>query len=229
MSSLARLENISKQYKLSPNTTPQKVLSGVSLEVLANQSIAITGPSGSGKSTLLNILGTLDIPDSGMVYMDNKPVNHLSDNELSIVRNRYIGFVFQSHHLLPQLTLFENVMLPLIARNDKNYLNNARDRALQLIDYVGLTNCVEKFPFQLSVGECQRTAVVRALIGEPKLLLADEPTGALDAANAEALTQVLLNCHTQLGVSLVVVTHSTELASAMTIHYRLREGELIKQ
>jgi ABC-type lipoprotein export system ATPase subunit len=184
------------------------------------------GPSGSGKSTLLNLLGTLDKPSSGKVLLSGVLADQMDENHLAEIRNTFIGFVFQMHHLLPQLTLLENVLLPILPLNDKKNLNQSKQRALQLIDRVGLSAHLRHFPSQLSVGECQRAAVVRALINKPKLLLADEPTGSLDADNAAQLAILLTELNQEENVALVLVTHSMELAAKMENIYQLREGKL---
>ena len=221
---LAELQNISKYYEQPGSSVKNHVLQEISLQIDNNERIAIVGPSGSGKSTMLNILGTLDKPSSGNVFLDGIPVNQMDENQLAEIRNTFIGFIFQMHHLLPQLTVFENVMLPLLAKKDKNILKPATQRALYLVNRVGLSNHLNKYPSQLSVGECQRTAVVRALINRPRLLLADEPTGSLDADNALQLTQLLTELNREENVALVIVTHSMELAKKMDKIYTLREG-----
>jgi len=160
--------------------------------------------------------------------LDNFPVGQMSENQLAGIRNSFIGFVFQMHHLLPQLTVFENTMLPVLPlKQNKELLISSSDRAFMLLDRVGLTEHLNKYPSQLSIGECQRTAVVRALINQPKLLLADEPTGSLDAANARQLTELLSELNREQKIALVLVTHSMELALKMDKIYRLHEGKLV--
>jgi len=224
---LAELQHITKQYEQPGSSIKNLVLHDISLEIRNNERIAIVGPSGSGKSTLLNILGTLDKPSSGKVFLDGASADQMDENRLAEIRNTFIGFVFQMHHLLPQLTLLENVLLPLLPMKDKNTLTLSKQRALQLIDCVGLSGHIRHFPSQLSVGECQRTAVVRALINKPKLLLADEPTGSLDDDNAAQLAQLLTELNQEINVALVLVTHSLELAAKMDKIYQLREGKLV--
>lgn len=224
---LAELQHITKYYELSGSGIRNLVLENVTLQINEKARIAIVGPSGSGKSTLLNILGTLDKPTSGKVLLDGSPIDKMNEDQLAGIRNSFIGFVFQMHHLLPQLTLLENVMLPLLPQKDKKILRSANERALYLIDRVGLSDHRSKFPSQLSVGECQRTAVVRALINQPQVLLADEPTGSLDAANARQLVQLLIELNMEQNVALVIVTHSLELAGKMEKIYHLREGKLL--
>ena len=223
---LAELQHITKFYEQPGSSIRNQVLDDISLQIAENERIAIVGPSGSGKSTLLNILGTLDKPTSGKVQLEGKDVDVMNENQLAEIRNTLIGFVFQMHHLLPQLTLLENVLLPLLPQKDKTILKSAQERALKLIERVGLSDHIRQFPSQLSVGECQRTAVVRALINQPKLLLADEPTGSLDADNASQLAQLLIELNREQNVALVIVTHSMELAGKMDKIYQLREGKL---
>ena len=223
---LAELQHITKFYEQPGSSIRNQVLDDISLQIAENERIAIVGPSGSGKSTLLNILGTLDKPTSGKVQLEGKDVDVMNENQLAEIRNTLVGFVFQMHHLLPQLTLLENVLLPLLPQKDKTILKSAQERALKLIERVGLSDHIRQFPSQLSVGECQRTAVVRALINQPKLLLADEPTGSLDADNASQLAQLLIELNREQNVALVIVTHSMELAGKMDKIYQLREGKL---
>jgi ABC-type lipoprotein export system ATPase subunit len=223
---LAELQHITKYYEQAGSGIRNQVLDNISMQISENERIAIVGPSGSGKSSLLNILGTLDKPSSGRVMLDGKDVNTMNENSLAEIRNTFIGFVFQMHHLLPQLTLLENVLLPLLPQKDKIILKSRNERALELIDRVGLVHHIQKYPSQLSVGECQRTAVVRALINQPRLLLADEPTGSLDADNAAQLAELLAELNREQNVALVIVTHSQELAGKMDKIYHLREGKL---
>lgn len=184
---LVQLQNISKSYVNPQTGNKQVVLKDISLAVEKGESIAIVGPSGSGKSTLLNIIGTLDKPNEGKVSLNGSEINSLDDNKLSELRNKDIGFVFQMHHLLDQLTLLENVLLPTIPLKDKELKDSAPKRAMELLKSVGLEGKTHQRPGQLSGGECQRTAVVRALINQPKLLLADEPTGSLDGESGKTI------------------------------------------
>jgi lipoprotein-releasing system ATP-binding protein len=223
---LAELQHISKYYGQPGYSTQNLVLNDVSLQIANNERIAIVGPSGSGKSTLLNIFGTLDKPSSGKVILDGDLIDQTNENRLAEIRNSFTGFVFQMHHLLPQLTLLENILLPLLPQKDKINQKLANERALYLIKRVGLSGHIRQFPSQLSVGECQRTAVVRALINRPKLLLADEPTGSLDADNAAQLAELLSELNHEENVAQVIVTHSMELANKMDKIYRLHEGKL---
>jgi ABC-type lipoprotein export system ATPase subunit len=230
---LAALNNVSKSYlpdktagKKSEKIPETKVLDGITLTIAERDSMAIVGPSGSGKSTLLNLIGCLDRPDSGQVVINGSDTRHLSENQLSDLRNRFIGFVFQMHHLLPQLSVIDNVLLPVLPGTDHNTRLKARDHAMELLEKAGIASYYRKHPYRLSVGECQRAAVVRALVNRPRLVLADEPTGSLDAANASVLGDILLNLTKEEATALVVVTHSTELASRMDKIYRLGAGKL---
>ena len=227
MTMLAELQQVTKYYGLPGSDQSSRVLHEISLQIAECENIAIVGPSGSGKSTLLNILGTLDSPTSGRVLLKGISVIDMDESRLAETRNKDIGFVFQMHYLLPQLTLLENILLPLLPQKDKILQKNAHEQALQLIHRVGLSKQLHKFPSQLSGGECQRTAVVRALINKPRLLLADEPTGSLDAANASQLADLLAELNKEQGVAMVIVTHSMELAGRSDKIYRLQEGKLI--
>ena len=217
-----KLEKVHKQYE-SVGRSPVYVLKGISLTVKRGDSIAIVGPSGCGKSTLLNILGSLDSPTSGNIQLDNQELAKLSEEELAIVRNQKIGFIFQSHHLLPQCSVLENVLVPTLAENGKASLD-AIERAKQLLERSGLEHRLTHRPSQLSGGECQRVAVVRALINQPSLILADEPTGALDHSNAEAMNELLVKLNREDQATLIVVTHSMELAAKMGATYKLKNG-----
>ncbi|MCL4789202.1 MAG: ABC transporter ATP-binding protein [Verrucomicrobia bacterium] len=229
---LLQLTNVSKRYAASGSANGLSVLAGVTLEVAAGESLAIVGPSGSGKSTLLQIIGTLDKPTGGQVLLDGKDLNQLDDRQLASVRNRQVGFVFQSHFLLPQCTVMENVLVPTLAgpkseiRSPKSEVPLAR--AGRLLKRVGLAERLHHRPGQLSGGERQRVAVVRALINQPQLLLADEPTGALDHASATSLGQLLVELNQEEGVTLIVVTHALELAKRMRRVMRLEGGRLVE-
>ena len=217
-----RLDAVHKQYE-SADRDPVPVLKGITLTVNRGESIAIVGPSGSGKSTLLNILGSLDSPTNGSIQLDGQELAHLTEQDLASVRNKKIGFIFQSHHLLPQCSVLENVLVPTLAENGKAPAG-AVERAKQLLDRVGLGHRLTHRPAQLSGGECQRVAVVRALINQPSLILADEPTGALDHSNAESLADLLVELNRDEKVTLIVVTHSTDLAERMGTTHQLQDG-----
>lgn len=214
--------DVTKEYPTRGE--PLVVLRGISLEVAAGQNLAIVGPSGSGKSTLLHIIGTLDEPTSGSVTLNGQNPFGLSEPELAHFRNRHIGFVFQEHHLLPQLSVLENVLVPAIAEGKAT--EQDRQRAEDLIQRVGLAERAEHRPAELSGGERQRVAVARALLHSPDLLLADEPTGNLDRANAISIGKLLLDLQAQEQTMLMVVTHSAELARLMQQQLELDNGKL---
>lgn len=220
-------ESVAKDYP-SPDGGPAvSVLRDVALTVRAGESVAITGPSGSGKSTLLQLAGLLDRPDSGRILFDGNEIGAMSESELVILRAREIGFVFQLHHLLPQLSVLENVLLPTLSRAAGKTASGARGRALELLGRVGLGARLGHRPGQLSGGERQRAAVARALINRPRLVLADEPTGSLDHAAADVLGDVLVELHREQGTALLTVTHSAALAARMQRRLELRDGVLI--
>ena len=220
---LLELDHLSKTYA-SPDAGPAAdVLRDISLRIDAGEAVSIIGPSGSGKSTLLNIMGALDRPTTGTVRLDGRDLGGLAENELAAIRNRQIGFIFQLHHLLPQCSVLENVLLPTLTGRTTTA---DRTRAERLLDRVGLKLRLGHRPGQLSGGECQRVAVVRALINGPKLLLADEPTGSLDHAAATNLGHLLLELNKEEGVALVLVTHSLELAKRLPRTVELRDGRL---
>ena len=228
-SPLLKLIAVCKRYESPAGTEAVPVLRDISLEVGRGESVAIVGPSGSGKSTVLNIIGTLDRPSSGQVLLDGQELSLLDDVQLAAVRNREIGFIFQSHHLLPQCTVLENVLVPTLATKDAALRNGAVERGKQWLKKVGLDARLAHRPGQLSGGERQRVAVVRALINQPILLLADEPTGALDRASAQNLADLLVQLNREEGVTLIVVTHALELAKRMERLIELRDGRLVAE
>jgi len=221
---LLNLKNIEKSYTSRYGRVSRKVLDGLDLGVERGEKIAIVGPSGSGKTTLLNLIGTLDKPDSGEILFGDDLISAWNEEELSRFRNRKIGFVFQFHHLLPQLTLWENILVPTLPL--KADQASAHLRAEELLKTTGIWERRSQKPGELSGGECQRAAVVRALINEPELLLADEPTGALDLENAVGLSKLLTEINLHNKITLVVVTHSMELAAKMDSLYLLKNGSL---
>lgn len=223
---LLELINVSKSYPAAEDGTTLSVLKNVSLQIEAGETLAIVGASGAGKSTLLNIIGTLDRPDSGTVTLDGQDLSKLDDNQLATLRNHAIGLIFQSHHLLPQCTVLENVLIPTLAGQKANRNEDAFQRAHRLLKRVGLDGRLSHRPGQLSGGERQRVAVVRALINEPRLLLADEPTGSLDRVSAENLTDLLLELNSEEGVALIVITHAPSLAERMTHRREISDGTL---
>ncbi len=203
-----------------------QVLRGISLDVNQGEVISIVGPSGAGKTTLLQIMGTLDAPDSGQVKYGDKDVLRLSDRDLSQFRNQNIGFVFQMHRLLPEFSLAENVAMPaLIANIDRR---RALEQARQLLDRVGLRDRADHKPGQCSGGECQRAAVARALINNPAVVLADEPSGSLDSHNRKELHQLFFDLRRDLGATFVIVTHDEGLANDCDRVIHMRDGLIEK-
>lgn len=223
---LLKLSNVTLRY--DGGAAPVDVLKGVSLEVKRGESLSIIGPSGSGKSTLLNVIGTLDRPGGGEVILGGQDVIRLDDVQLALVRNRQIGFIFQAHYLLPQCTVIENVLVPTLATKSETS-KGASERAQRLLKRVGLGDRLHHRPGQLSGGERQRVAVVRALINQPQLLLADEPTGALDRVSAQQLATLLLELNREEGVTLIVVTHALDLAHKMERVLELTDGKLVQR
>ncbi|TDU63102.1 putative ABC transport system ATP-binding protein/lipoprotein-releasing system ATP-binding protein [Prosthecobacter fusiformis] len=225
--SLISLSHISKSYREPGSGNVVPVLRDVSLTIQAGESVAIVGPSGCGKSTLLNILGTLDVPDEGDYVFDGTSIAGSSPVQLAALRSEKVGFIFQLHHLMPQCTVLENVLLPTLALKTKPDAATLQKRAESLLKSVGLQDRLNWKPAQLSGGERQRVAVVRALINQPKVILADEPTGALDEKNAESLTSLLLELQQTTGTTLVMVTHHPAQAARMGRTLKLHEGMLV--
>ncbi|MCJ7583024.1 MAG: ABC transporter ATP-binding protein [Candidatus Aminicenantes bacterium] len=226
MTKLLELKKITKKFEVSSEEKDMTVLEDISFQMDQGESVAVVGPSGSGKSTLLNIIGALDRPTSGDVFFFGKNLSHLHDSELSAMRNREIGFIFQLHHLLPQCTVLENVLIPTIPLGIKKNKNEMMRRAKALLEKVHLKERMDFFPAVLSGGELQRVAVVRALINSPKLILADEPTGSLDKKSSENLGRLLVDLNREEGVALITVTHSMDLARLMNKIYSLQNGKL---
>ena len=221
---MLRLTDIRRSYRIGPVTT--EVLRGVDLKVDAGDLISIMGPSGSGKTTLMNIIGLLDRPTSGACVLDGRDISGLRDNELSALRNRHIGFVFQSFHLLPQLTALENVCLPLVYRGAGR--PEMRRRAQEILERVGIADRTGHRPDQLSGGQKQRVAIARALVGEPALLLADEPTGALDTDTAGEVMALLRRLNAERGITILIITHDPSVAGQCERRTRIRDGRLFE-
>ena len=218
---VVQLQDVRKVYRRG--TTEVTALAGVSLRVAVGESVAVMGPSGSGKSTLLSIVGCLDRPTSGDYVLDGTAVAGLDDPTLSRIRGRHIGFVFQSFHLIPQLTVAENVETPLLYAGVPE--SEWRPRALRCLERVGLLHRAEHRPAELSGGEAQRAAVARALVGEPRLILADEPTGNLDSATGEEIARLLESLHRE-GRTVILVTHNDALARRAERLVLLRDGRV---
>jgi lipoprotein-releasing system ATP-binding protein len=222
---LIKAENLHKTYRNALGGAERQVLISLDLALGKKEKIAIMGPSGSGKTTLLNLIGTLDTPDSGVIRFEGRPLSDMDKNQVLAFRNQTAGFVFQFHHLLPQCTLLENVLLPTLPM--KGDRSAASRRAGELLQFMGIWEQRHNKPAELSGGECQRAAVARALINQPKILLADEPTGSLDEENAALLMDLLMGINEEMGVSLVVATHSPAIARRMDKTYRIAEGKLV--
>jgi lipoprotein-releasing system ATP-binding protein len=206
-------------------TEPLRILNGVSAELERGQNLAVVGPSGSGKSTFLHIAGTLDRPTSGSVSLLATDLEQIAESKIADFRNDHIGFVFQEHHLLPQLTALENVLIPVLAHGPTD--TQSTERARMLLDRVGLGERTSHRPSALSGGERQRVAVARALVRSPALVLADEPTGSLDPSNAELIGQILLDLQAQDNTMLICVTHSAKLAGLFQKQVRLENGKFV--
>jgi len=219
------VEGLTKSFTLGGERL--EVLRGVTLNMQAGQSLAIVGPSGCGKSTLLQIIGTLDQPDAGRMEIDNINPFVLGESKLAAFRNAHIGFIFQDHHLLPQLTVLENVLVPALASG--NATAEDRDRAIELLNRVELQDRMTHLPGELSGGQRERVAIARSLFRKPTLLLADEPTGNLDQRTADLMTALLLELQQQSGAMLIAVTHSDSLASSMGRRAELVDGVLVER
>lgn len=202
------------------------VLKGVNLEVGKGEIVSIVGKSGAGKSTLLHILGTLDSPSSGELWINGENVSHLTDRRLADFRNRNIGFVFQFHHLLPEFTALENVCIPALLQKQPEAV--ARKRAAELLDYLGLSSRLEHKPTQLSGGEQQRVAVARSLMNQPAIVFADEPSGNLDSASSQELHQLIFNLRRDFQQTFIIVTHNKDLAAMSDRTLEMRDGVLIE-
>ncbi len=213
-------ENLTKVYEMGEIEV--QALRGVSFKIRRGEVVSIMGPSGSGKSTLMNILGCLDVPTSGDYILDGENVSHLSDNELSDIRNQKVGFVFQSFNLLPRINALSNVMLPLRYSGT----NHMKDRATKALMEVGLQDRMDHRPNELSGGQQQRVAIARALVTQPAIIMADEPTGNLDSKSGEEIMKLLLDLNKELGTTLIIVTHSPDVAAQTQRVLHIRDGLL---
>ena len=219
---LLQVNNVSKRYHEGSIDT--QVLSGVNLSIAKGEQVAIVGSSGSGKSTLLHIMGTLDKPSSGEVMFDGEDLYRLSPSRQAAIRNQELGFIYQFHHLLPEFTALENVAMPGLIQ--KRPRQEVEQEATELLNRVGLGHRLHHTPAEMSGGERQRTAIARALINRPKLVLADEPTGNLDAASGDTVYELIRELGSQLGTAFVVVTHDPKLAARMDRQLKMQDGQL---
>ena len=216
--------NLTKSYKQGDGIL--EILTGINLNVSPSETIGIMGSSGSGKSTLLHLLAGLDAPTGGEVVVDGQHLNRLNDNQICKIRNESLGFIYQFHHLLPEFTALENVLMPLIIHG--NVGAKEQKQGVELLKRLGLGKRVEHFPGQLSGGERQRVAIARAVINNPKLVFADEPTGNLDNHTSNQVLDIFFQLREELKTSLVIVTHDPQVAAKTSIQYRLHDGILIK-
>ena len=217
---IMQLKNITKTFV----GLDAPVLNKINLQLIQSEDIAISGVSGSGKSTLLHLMAGLDIPNSGSVFINNQDIGLLNNNDVATMRNQSRGFVYQSHHLLPDFSALENVVMPLLIRGGKYKSNH--NKAVNILKKLGLSERLNHYPHQLSGGERQRVAIGRALVTKPKLILADEPTGNLDHSNAQVVFNLFVDLARENGTTLVLVTHDSKLASKMKKIYHLSEGKL---
>lgn len=221
---MIKLDNIEKVYRT--DTVQTQALNNISLEIPRGEFLSIMGPSGCGKSTLLNIMGLLDMPSKGEVKIDNETTKQLSDKQLANFRNRKLGFIFQSYHLINDLTVLDNVELPLLYRNSTAAERTAL--AKEALEKVGLSNRMKHFPTQLSGGQKQRVAIARAIVGRPEIILADEPTGNLDSAMGNEIMDILLQLNQSDGTTIVMVTHDEHMAKKTHRLVRLFDGTQVQ-
>lgn len=224
MDAIINAENLRKTYKMGDNIV--KAVDGVTLSVFSGEYLVIMGPSGSGKTTLMHLMGCLDKPDSGEIYLAGQRVSKLNDRDLAKVRNKMIGFVFQQFNLLPRLTALENVELPMIYAGVSRTIR--RNRAKELLTMVGLAERMEHRPTQLSGGQMQRVAIARALANEPQIILADEPTGNLDSKSGEEILKIFSDLHSN-GLTIIVVTHDPEVAENGERVIHMKDGKIVSQ
>lgn len=221
MTSILNIKDIKKSYKIDKHNS-LTVLKGINLEIKKGEVIAIVGQSGAGKSTLLHILGTLDRPDSGNIIYGDQDITKYNEKDLASFRNKKIGFIFQFHHLLPEFTALENILIPaMIDGKDK------KERAMELLEIVGVKNREDHKPSEISGGEAQRVAIARALINSPEIILADEPTGNLDTANANSVIELIFDLRNKFNQTFVIVTHNEEFAGKCDRIVKMKDGLII--
>ena len=218
---ILKLTDICKDYQQGKE--PMRVLKNINLTVERGEYLAIMGPSGSGKTTLMNIIGCLDVPTSGTYELDGRDLHNLSDNDLAEIRNKHLGVVFQSFHLMPKMDALDNVALPLLYAGVS--VKDRRERAAEALRSVGLEDRIHFFPNQLSGGQCQRVAIARAMVGKPDLLLADEPTGALDTKSGQQIMEIFRRL-SEDGMTILMITHAPEIAANANKTYHILDGEL---
>ena len=218
---ILKLTDICKDYQQGKE--PVRVLKNINLTVERGEYLAIMGPSGSGKTTLMNIIGCLDVPTSGTYELDGRDLHNLSDNDLAEIRNKHLGFVFQSFHLMPKMDALDNVALPLLYAGVS--VKDRRERAAEALRSVGLEDRIHFMPNQLSGGQCQRVAIARAMVGKPDLLLADEPTGALDTKSGQQIMEIFRRL-SEDGMTILMITHAPEIAANANKTYHILDGEL---
>jgi putative ABC transport system ATP-binding protein len=221
---LIEAKNLVKTYKMGE--TEVQALKGVNISIDTGEFVAITGSSGSGKSTLMHVLGCLDTPTSGTYFLDGKDVSQATRDELAAVRNKKIGFVFQKFYLLPDLTAIDNVALPLLYSKVKE--SEARERAAKLLEQVNLGNRLHHYPYQLSGGQQQRVAIARSFANNPRIIMADEPTGALDTVTGNVILELFKELNSSLNVTIILVTHAPEVAAHSKRIVELTDGNIIK-
>ncbi len=219
MDVILRAEGVKKRIK------DEEILKGIDVEIYRGEFVSITGASGSGKSSLLYILGLLDPPTEGSVYLDGIKIDFKKQNELAVLRNRKVGFVFQFHYLLPEFTALENILIPMIKAGRS--IKESKERSKKLLEKVGLDGKENRKPYQLSGGEQQRVAIARALANNPAIILADEPTGNLDSKNTEVVMNILLNLNRE-GTTILMVTHEQELAKKTDRTFEMKDGQIVK-
>ncbi|HCA43254.1 MAG TPA: lipoprotein-releasing system ATP-binding protein LolD [Bacteroidetes bacterium] len=221
MTSILNIKDVKKSYKIDKQNS-LTVLKGINLEIKKGEVIAIVGQSGAGKSTLLHILGTLDRPDNGNIIYGDQDITKYNEKDLASFRNKKIGFIFQFHHLLPEFTALENILIPaMIDGEDK------KERAMELLEIVGVKNREEHKPSEISGGEAQRVAIARALINSPEIILADEPTGNLDTANANSVIELIFDLRNKFNQTFVIVTHNEEFAGKCDRIVKMKDGLII--